>query len=84
MDIESLILKKNNKQVLTKKEIQFFIDNYCDNKITEEQAVRFIKAIYDNGLNYTHNSFGVLFSTAFLSSVPRFIDSLRGNTSVVT
>lgn len=51
MDIESLILKKNNKQVLTKKEIQFFIDNYCNNKITEEQAVRFIKAIYDNGLN---------------------------------
>lgn len=41
-------------------------------------------SFYNNGLNYTHNSFGVLFSTAFLSSVPRFIDSLRGNTSVVT
>lgn len=58
---------------------------FSDRKEVRDFALDLLMySFYNNGLNYTHNSFGVLFSTAFLSSVPRFIDSLRGNTSVVT
>lgn len=34
-------------------------------------------SFYDNGLNFAHNSFGIFFTTFFLSKIPRYIDALK-------
>lgn len=51
MNIDEIIDKKNNKKVLTKQEIQFFVDEYVNNKIDDAKATEFLKAVYDKGLN---------------------------------
>lgn len=56
MDIKELTNKKNAKQVLSQQEIQFFVDGYVNGKILEEEAVEFVRAIYNNGLNIEETS----------------------------
>lgn len=56
MDINEIINKKNCKKVLTKQEIQFFVDEYVSDRINDEIATKFLKAVYDNGLNLTETT----------------------------
>ena len=56
MDINEIINKKNCKKVLTKQEIQFFVDGYVSGNISDEIATKFLKAVYDNGLNLTETT----------------------------
>ena len=50
MDIKSIIIKKRNKQELTKDEIRHFIIKYNKGEITEAQAGALLTNIYNNGL----------------------------------
>lgn len=52
MDILSIIEKKKNKKVLTKKEIQFFVDGVCSGLIKDFQTTSLLMAICLNGLNF--------------------------------
>ena len=51
MNILEIIAKKRDKKDLTKEEIDFFIKNYTNGKITDYQAAALIMAIYINGMN---------------------------------
>ena len=50
MNIIEIITKKKNKQVLSQKEIDFFVQGYTNNTITDYQAAALIMAIYINGM----------------------------------
>ena len=50
MSIIDIIEKKRDKKELTKDEIEFFIKEYTDEKITDYQAAALIMAIYLNGM----------------------------------
>ena len=51
MSILEIIAKKRDKKELSKQEIEFFINEYTKNNITEYQAAALIMAIYINGMN---------------------------------
>lgn len=48
--VEIIELKKNN-HVLTKEQIHFVIDGYCNNKIPDYQMSAFLMTICFNGLS---------------------------------
>ena len=52
MNIIDIIAKKRDKGVLTKEEIDFFIEGYTKGEITDYQASALAMAIYINGMNY--------------------------------
>ncbi|MDR2867794.1 MAG: thymidine phosphorylase [Acholeplasmatales bacterium] len=51
MHILEIIAKKRDHQVLTKAEIEYFIDNYTKGLIPDYQASALLMAIYINGMN---------------------------------
>ena len=51
MNIQEIIAKKRDKHVLNTEEINFFINEYTNNNITDYQAAALIMAIYLNGMN---------------------------------
>lgn len=51
MNIQDIIAKKRDKQILSKEEIQYFIENYTNGNIADYQASALIMAIYINGMN---------------------------------
>jgi len=51
MTIVEIINKKKNKKELTKKEIDFFIEGYCNDTIKDYQASSLLMAIRLNGMN---------------------------------
>ena len=51
MRVYDLILKKRNGQVLSKEEIDFFINGYMNGSIPDYQVSALLMAIYFNGLN---------------------------------
>ena len=50
MNILEIISKKRDKKELTKEEIEYFVKNYTEEKITDYQAAALIMAIYINGM----------------------------------
>lgn len=50
MNILDIIEKKRDKKELTKEEIEFFIKEYTENKISDYQAAALIMAIFINGM----------------------------------
>ncbi len=50
MNILNIISKKRDKKELTKEEIDYFIDGYTKNEITDYQAAALVMAIYLNGM----------------------------------
>jgi pyrimidine-nucleoside phosphorylase len=50
MNILDIIAKKRDKKILTKEEIEYFINSYTNNEITDYQAAALIMAIYINGM----------------------------------
>lgn len=51
MNILDIIRKKRDKEVLSKEEINYFIENYTNGEIPDYQAASLIMAIFLNGLN---------------------------------
>ena len=51
MNILQIIEKKRDKKKLSKEEIEFFINEYTNGKITDYQAAALIMAIYINGMD---------------------------------
>lgn len=51
MNILEIIAKKRDAKNLSKQEIEFFINEYTQNNITDYQAAALIMAIYINGMN---------------------------------
>lgn len=51
MNILDIIAKKRDKNILSKEEIEFFINEYTNGNITDYQAAALIMAIYINGMN---------------------------------
>ena len=51
MDIDEIINKKNQGQILSKEEIEFFVTEITESNINKSKAVELIKSIYGNGLN---------------------------------
>ncbi len=51
MNVLEIIAKKRDKNILTKQEIQFFIDGVTDGSIPDYQISSMLMAIYINGLN---------------------------------
>ena len=50
MNIQEIIVKKRDKQKLTKQEIEYFIQNYTNGSIPDYQAAALTMAIYLNGM----------------------------------
>lgn len=50
MNILEIIAKKRDKKELSKEEIEYFVKNYTEDKITDYQAAALIMAIYINGM----------------------------------
>lgn len=51
MNILEIIAKKRDGMELSKEEIQYFIDEYIEDNITDYQAAALVMAIYINGMN---------------------------------
>ncbi len=51
MNIDEIILKKENKEPLEYKEIEYMVNSYVKNKINDKTMSKFIWAIYNNGLS---------------------------------
>lgn len=51
MNILEIIAKKRDNKILTKEELNFFVENYTKGNITDYQAAAFIMAVYINGMN---------------------------------
>lgn len=51
MNVLSIIAKKRDKKVLTRDEIDYFVEEYTKGNITDYQAAAWIMAIYINGMN---------------------------------
>lgn len=51
MNIQEIIAKKRDKQVLSKDEIAYFVHGYTEETITDYQAAALVMAIYLNGMN---------------------------------
>jgi pyrimidine-nucleoside phosphorylase len=56
MNTIELICKKRNKEILTKEEIFFLIDNYTKGKIPDYQFSAFLMAVYFNGMSKTETT----------------------------
>lgn len=52
MNILSIIAKKRDKKILSKEEIDFFVEGYTRGTITDYQAAALVMAIYINGMTY--------------------------------
>ena len=50
MNILEIIAKKRDKLELSKEEIEYFVKNYTEDKITDYQAAALIMAIYIHGM----------------------------------
>ena len=50
MNIQEIIAKKRDKQELTKEEIEYFVQEYVQENVTDYQAAALIMAIYLNGM----------------------------------
>ena len=51
MDPVKIIKAKQNQSVLSSKEIDFLVNSYSNNQITDEKMTEFLKAVKDNGMN---------------------------------
>ena len=51
MDPIKIIKAKQNQSVLSSKEIDFLVNSYSNNQITDEIMTEFLKAVKDNGMN---------------------------------
>ena len=57
MDPIKIIKAKQNQSVLSSKEIDFLVNSYSNNQITDEIMTEFLKAVKDNGcLLYTSDA----------------------------
>lgn len=52
MNILEIIAKKRDNKILSKEEIEYFIENYTKGEITDYQAAALVMAIYINGMDY--------------------------------
>ena len=52
MNIISIISNKRDKRVLSKEEIEYFVEGYTKGTITDYQAAALVMAIYINGMTY--------------------------------
>jgi len=50
MNIQEIIAKKRDQEVLSKDEIAYFIQGYTKGEITDYQAAALVMAIYLNGM----------------------------------
>ncbi len=50
MNILEIIAKKRDKKILSKEEIDYFVNAYTNNEITDYQAAALVMAIYINGM----------------------------------
>lgn len=50
MKMYDIIEKKRDKGELTCEEMQYFVENYCDNRIFDDQAAALLMAIFLNGM----------------------------------
>ena len=50
MKMYDIIEKKRDKKELSYEELKFFIDNYCQDKIFDDQAAALVMAIFLNGM----------------------------------
>ena len=50
MNILEIIAKKRDKKILNKEEIEYFVNAYTNNEITDYQAAALVMAIYINGM----------------------------------
>lgn len=51
MNIKEITLKKENKEILNKEEIHYFIENYTNGNLKDEDVEGLIRAIYINGMS---------------------------------
>lgn len=76
MTIVEIINKKKNKKVLTKKEIDFFVNGYCNETIKDYQASALLMAIRLNGMNEKETYY---LTNAIINSGKKFdLSSIEG------
>ena len=50
MNILDIIAKKRDNKILSKEEIEFFVNEYTNGNVTDYQAAALVMAIYINGM----------------------------------
>ncbi|RKX66879.1 MAG: hypothetical protein DRP42_02145 [Tenericutes bacterium] len=51
MDINTLINLKNDNKELNEEQYDFFVSSYLADKISDEEATKLLKAIFNNGMS---------------------------------
>ena len=52
MNIQEIVIKKNNKNELTKEEIEYVVNNYLNESINDEEMTLFLKSVMNNGMTF--------------------------------
>lgn len=60
MNILKIIANKRDGKILSKEEIDYFIENYTNGNVTDYQAAALVMAIYLNGMNYEETTYFTL------------------------
>ncbi len=56
-NFHSLVQNKNNSQTHTNDQISFIVNSYLRNKISDSEMTKWLKAVYENGMNINETVF---------------------------
>ncbi|MBD23518.1 MAG: thymidine phosphorylase [Candidatus Marinimicrobia bacterium] len=75
-NFHSLVQNKNNSQAHTNDQISFIVNSYLQNKISDSEMTKWLKAVYENGMNITET---VFYTNSIIQSGQRIVfDNIDG------
>ena len=75
-NFHSLVQNKNNSQTHTNDQISFIVNSYLRNKISDSEMTKWLKAVYENGMNINET---VFYTNSIIQSGQRIVfDNIDG------
>ena len=75
-NFHSLVQNKNNSQAHTNDQISFIVNSYLQNKISDSEMTKWLKAVYENGMNINET---VFYTNSIIQSGQRIVfDNIDG------
>ena len=75
-NFHSLVQDKNNSQTHTNDQISFIVNSYLRNKISDSEMTKWLKAVYENGMNINET---VFYTNSIIQSGQRIVfDNIDG------
>ena len=75
-NFHSLVQNKNNSQTHTNDQISFIVNSYLRNKISDGEMTKWLKAVYENGMNINET---VFYTNSIIQSGQRIVfDNIDG------